>query len=112
MNKLKALFNSGSKNKAARLTTATVAAGLAVAATPEMASAFAAPVVGDFGYDMYDMAVNKILKGPIGFIVGLGLIVWSATQIQKNYWIAIMGVIGGSAVVKADTIVTSMGFIL
>ena len=40
-----------------------------MAIVPE-AFAITAPVAGSFAYDVYDMAVNSILKGPIGFVAG------------------------------------------
>jgi len=45
---------------------------------PETANAIVQPAVGDFGYDIYDIAVNDILQGPIGFVGGLATIVIGA----------------------------------
>lgn len=79
---------------------------------PEAAHALAAPATGTFAYDVYDVAVNKLLKGPIGFVVGLALIVFGATQLLKSWMVAILGVLAGTILVKADAIVVSLGALI
>lgn len=98
-------------------TKAVVAISVVVATTllPEMAHAITAPVAGvggaadPLGYQIFDVAVNKILKGPIGFVAGVGIIGFGAMQVMKAWPIALMSVLGGSAMLKADAIVTSLG---
>lgn len=65
-----------------------------------------------FGYFFYDIIVNQILHGPIGFAVGVCVIVFSASYLSKNWMGALAGIIGGSAIIKADAIVVSMGALL
>ena len=77
-------------------------------------SAFAivAPAPGTFAYDIYDMAVNSILKGPIGFVAGLGAVCFGAVlAIQQKMGGAIPALLGGAALLKADSIVASMGLL-
>jgi len=38
------------------------------------AHAFTTPAAGSFMYDIYDIAVEKLLKGPAGFVAGVGAI--------------------------------------
>lgn len=53
-----------------------------------------------------------MLKGPVGFVGGLAAIVLSAVQITKNWMLAAGGVLGGTAMIKADSITTSLGMIV
>jgi hypothetical protein len=86
---------------------------LAVLIIPVAAMAIQAPNdTGAFGYDLYDIAVNGMLKGPIGFVGGLTAIVLSAINITKNWMLAAGGILGGTALLKADTIVSTMGMLI
>lgn len=76
------------------------------------ASAITAPASGSFAYDLYDVGVNKILKGAPGFIGGLVGIVYSATQLSNNWKGAGLGILASTAVIKADSITTSLGMLL
>ena len=76
------------------------------------ASAITAPATGTFAYDLYDVAVNDMLKGPVGFVGGLAAIVLSAVQITKRWMLGAGGVLGGTAMIKADSITTSLGMVL
>jgi len=84
---------------------------LLMAIVPQ-AFAITAPTAGSFAYDVYDMAVNSILKGPIGFVGGLAAVCFgSALAIQQKIGGAIPALLGGAVLLKADTIVTSMGLL-
>lgn len=84
--------------------------GLLVDAFP--AFAVTAPSNGGFAQDIYDIAVTKILKGPIGFVCGVAAIAFGAVAAIKSQIMAsIPAVLGGAALLKADTIVTSLGAI-
>jgi hypothetical protein len=74
-----------------------------------MATAFTAPATGDFGYDVYDIVVNQILNGPIGFIGGVALIVLGATQIMKNWMMTILCIIAGTVLIRAEALVVTLG---
>lgn len=73
------------------------------------ATAFTAPATGAFGYDVYDIAVNQILGGPIGFIGAVALIVWGATKMMTNWMITIVCVIAGSILIRAEDMVQTLG---
>lgn len=76
------------------------------------AFAFTAPTVGDFGYDIYDIVVTKILGGPIGFVGGVALIVWGGTMLLQKWMFAIMALIAGTVIIKADSMVQTLGAII
>ncbi|MFB3925192.1 MAG: hypothetical protein ACE14T_03980 [Syntrophales bacterium] len=76
------------------------------------AFAIGAPAAGSFAYDIYDLSVNSILKGPIGFVAGLGAVAYGASlAIRQNIGGAIPALLGGAALLKADAIVTSLGLL-
>jgi hypothetical protein len=85
------------------------AAAFAALLMSGLAMAFTAPAVGSFGYDVYDIVVNQILNGPIGFIGGVILIVFGATQIIKNWMMTIMCVIAGTVLIRAEDLVITLG---
>jgi hypothetical protein len=76
------------------------------------AMAFTAPAVGDFGYDIYDIVVNQILNGPIGFIGGIALIVFGATKIMQNWMMTILCIIAGTVLIRADDLVVTLGAVI
>ena len=85
-----------------------LAAFMVIAVEPS-AFAITAPAAGSFAYDVYDMAVNSILKGPIGFVAGLAAVCFGAAMaIQQKIGGAIPALLGGAVLLKADTIVSSM----
>ncbi|MFQ5598697.1 MAG: hypothetical protein ACE5GK_11675 [Nitrospiria bacterium] len=91
----------------------TVLALLFVLLFSTAAMAIVAPVAGSFAYDAYDIGVNKILKGPIGFILGvlaIGFGAWAA--IRTEIIMAISAVLGGAILIKADTVVASLGMLI
>ena len=73
---------------------------------------FTAPAAGTFGYDIYDVVVTQILSGPIGFVGGVVLIVWGASQLMRSWMTTIMCVIAGTVLIKAVTILTSLGMLV
>jgi hypothetical protein len=83
-----------------------------VMAIEPSAFAITAPAAGSFAYDVYNMAVNSILKGPIGFVCGLAAVCFGAVlAIKQEIAGAIPALLGGAVLLKADTIVTSMGLL-
>jgi hypothetical protein len=77
------------------------------------AFAMTAPSAGSFAYDVYDIGVNSILKGPIGFIGGVGAIVFGAIEaIRGRILEAVPAILGGAALLKADSIVQTLGCIV
>ncbi|WP_257291359.1 hypothetical protein [Endozoicomonas sp. ONNA1] len=96
-----------------RVAVMTALAAASAFAMPELAMAITAPADNTaFAYDLYDVAVNDMLKGPVGFVGGLATIILSAINITKNWMMAGAGVLGGTALIKADSVVTTMGMII
>lgn len=101
-----ALNNSSSGRLTLFALTATVGSMIIA---PGIAHAWTAPASGAFMYDMYDIGVNKLLKGPVGFVGGVSIIAYSASQWNQGPWKALTGVLFGSAIAKADSITSSLG---
>jgi hypothetical protein len=74
--------------------------------------AFTTPAAGSFGFDVYNIVVTEILGGPIGFVGGVILIVWGATQLMRSWMTTITCVIAGTVLIKAVTILTSLGAVV
>ena len=86
---------------------------LAVLLIVPFAHAVVAPAVGSFAYDVYDVGVNQILKGPIGFMAGVVAVVFGAYMaIQSQVMYALPAILGGAVLLKADTVVTSLGALI
>jgi len=86
------------------------AAYIALSVVPAMA--ITAPAAGSFAYDLYDVGVNQMLKGPIGFVGGIAAIaIGAVSAIQQKVFGAVPCILGGVAILKADTIVSSLGSI-
>jgi len=87
--------------------------GAMVMAVAPDAFAVTAPVTGSFAYDVYDIAVNEILKGPVGFVCGCGAIAFGAfSAIRSQIFPALAATLGGGALIKSDEIVTSLGMLI
>ena len=98
--------------KATLLAMLTVLAVWAVMSVPSVVFAFTPPSQGSFAYDVYDIAVGKVLKGPIGFVAGVAGIVFGATQLfVGRYMTAVPPVLGGALLLKAEDILTTLNFI-
>lgn len=85
---------------------------LALFLGPQAVMAIAAPATGTFAYDLYDLAVNDILNGPIGFVGGLAVIVYGASQLMRSWMVALLAIMAGSVIIEADAIVTSLGALI
>lgn len=64
---------------------------------------------GNFAYDVYNVVVNQILKGPIGFVGGIFMVAIGALTFPKSWPAGLATAVSGGAMLKADTIVQSMG---
>jgi len=86
---------------------------LGLCLVPRVAFAWASPAAGDFAYDVYDIAVNRIAKGPVGFVVGSGLLAGSVFCATRSAWVpGIAMAVGSGIVYKVDTIAQSLGFVV
>ena len=81
--------------------------------TAATAAAITAPTgPTDFAYDVYDIGVNRILNGPIGFVAGVGAMVAGAVAaIQQKIALAAMAILGGAVLLNADSMITSLGMV-
>ncbi len=90
----------------------TVVAGVLILASSLPSFAITAPTSGTLFYDVYDIVVNSMLKGAIGFVaailvfmMGIGLF------FMQKIIPGVIGVVCAALVIKADAIVTSLGLI-
>ena len=77
------------------------------------ASAFIpVPAAGSFAFDIYDVAVNQILNGPIGFTGGAAAMVMGGMMaIQQKIALAVPCLLGGALLMTADTMTQTLGAI-
>lgn len=77
------------------------------------ALAMTTPATGSFAYDLYDIGVNQILLGPIGFVGGVACMVFAAIMAIRQMLLPAAGVIlGGAFLLKADAVVQSVGAVV
>lgn len=69
---------------------------------------------GDMFYDVYELVIEKILGGPIGFVAGAFMLVGGIFLLVqgRGFLLPMICLIGGAVLVKVDAIVTSFGFSL
>ena len=79
-------------------------------ASPAMA--FTAPAAGSFGYDAYDLVVNKGCGGPLGWVGAAFLMIWGISNIMKQWLITVVCAIGAALIVKLPTVLTSLGALI
>lgn len=85
---------------------------LSVMTVADTVWAMAAPAAGSFAYDIYDLAVNSILRGPIGFVAGVAAVALGCIVAMKNQvMLALPCVLGGAALLRADALVVSFGMV-
>jgi len=77
------------------------------------AMAMTVPAAGSFAYDLYDIGVNQILLGPIGFIAGVACMVFAAILAIRQMILPAAGVVlGGAFLLKADSVVQTIGALI
>ncbi|MCG2747319.1 MAG: hypothetical protein L6365_07290 [Desulfobulbaceae bacterium] len=75
--------------------------------------AMVTPAAGSFAYDLYDIAVNEILLGPIGFVAGVASMAFAAILAIRQMILPAAGVVlGGAFLLSADTVVQSVGALI
>ena len=71
----------------------------------KIAGAFVAPAAGTFAYTVYDVAVNQMLNGAIGFVGGVAAMAMGAVMaIQQKIMLAIPCILGGAVLLNAETL--------
>lgn len=77
----------------------------------ESVLAFAPANTTGFGYDIYDFVVNKLLNGPIGSLIGVGVIIGGFVLAYKNNWMgAVLLLAVGIGALKAQSLSQSLGY--
>lgn len=76
------------------------------------AHAFTAPAQGDLGYDIYDIVVNKGVKGPLGFVGGVAAFLFGVSRLFSNVMIGIPTIVAAVCLIKADTILQTFGMVV
>ncbi|EKD40832.1 MAG: hypothetical protein ACD_74C00155G0008 [uncultured bacterium] len=100
------------KNKSIIITGLILGAAF-ITVSPGSAHAIATPAAGSFAYDLYDIAVNDLLKGPAGFVGGIAGMLMSAIMLMRQQLLPAGATVLGSAfLLKADSIVTSLGALI
>ncbi|MDJ0277714.1 hypothetical protein QLH51_12990 [Sphingomonas sp. 2R-10] len=87
-----------------------VALGLAL--TIGAAHAFTAPAAGDLGYDIYDIVVNKGVKGPLGFVAGVAAFLFGVSRLFSNIMVGIPTIVAAVCLIKSDTILQTFGMVV
>ena len=95
-----------------RTVDAAVLLTLAVFASTTAAHAFQAPAAGDLGYDIYDIVVNKGVKGPLGFVGGVAAFLFGVSRLFSNIMIGIPTIVAAVCLIKADSILQTFGMVI
>ena len=67
----------------------------------------------DFAYTIYEIVVEKMLKGAIGRVAGIAFLVLAAVQAARNNLVgSVPAIVAAALLLKADTIVESFGAIV
>jgi len=99
------------KQKVGQVKLVTILAVLTAASLLSVnAMAMTVPATGSFAYDLYDIGVNQILLGPIGFVAGVACMVFAAILAIRQMILPAAGVVlGGAFLLKADAVVQTIG---
>lgn len=76
------------------------------------AQAFTAPTTTDLGYDIYDIVVNKGVKGPLGFVGGVAAFLFGVSRLFSNIMIGIPTIVAAVCLIKADSILRTFGMLI
>lgn len=84
-----------------------------VLSIPGSALAMQTPAAGSFGYDFYDIIVNKMSTGAIGFGVSMAGIAMASFLAWKQQFPAMLGVLAGTGgIIQSPNIVTTFGVLI
>lgn len=77
---------------------------------PALAFAFSAPATGSFAYSVYDLFMNEILTGAIGFVIAAGLILYAIFwAVRSNVFGTIVCAICAGLIIFIEDVVISLG---
>jgi hypothetical protein len=76
------------------------------------AHSITAPAAGGLFYDAYDIVINSMLKGAVGFVAAILIFAMSiGLFLMQKVVPGIVGIVCAAILIKADTIVSSLGAI-
>jgi hypothetical protein len=83
---------------------------LTIGLCPAVALAFAAPATGSFAYSVYDLFMNDILTGAIGFVIAAGLVLYALFwAVRSNVFGTIVCAICAGLIIFIEEVVISLG---
>ncbi len=78
--------------------------------SPTLAFAFEAPAEGSFAFNVYDLFMNDILTGAIGFVIAAGLILYAIFwAVRSNIFGTIVCAICAGLIIFIEEVVISLG---
>jgi hypothetical protein len=105
----------GMKNRNKLLLGAMMVAGVStlVLGCPDPSFAISPPTDPNaFAYELYNIAVRQILGGPVGFVGGVTAMVLGAISlITGRVLAAVPSILGGAALLKAESLITGLGLL-
>jgi hypothetical protein len=86
---------------------------LTIGLCPAVALAFAAPATGSFAYSVYDLFMNDILTGAIGFVIAAGLVLYALFwAVRSNVFGTIVCAICAGLIIFIEEVVISLGVMI
>ncbi len=83
---------------------------LTIGLCPAVALAFEAPATGSFAYSVYDLFMNDILTGAIGFVIAAGLVLYALFwAVRSNVFGTIVCAICAGLIIFIEEVVISLG---
>lgn len=77
------------------------------------AHAISTPETGSFLYDAYDIIVNNLLKGALGFVVAIFVFITGIAMFFRQMIIpGVICVACTALIIKSDSIISSLGMII
>jgi len=65
-----------------------------------------------FAGEVYDIVVDKLLNGPVGFTAGVGCLVYGTASLVLGRVVpAVLSIIGGAMLIKAPAIANTLGML-
>lgn len=87
-----------------------------------IAAAYTIPVPTDFAYDFYNVLINKVFKGPLGYAIAVFLIFFGALKTIVHYDYSsvsfsltlyyICWILLGTMILKIDNLMVSLGAVI
>lgn len=95
-----------------KTTFVTALSALAVMLFAATAMAYTTPASGDLFYEAYDLVINSILAGPVGYIMAAFMFIGGILLLiqGKGFLMPMVCVIGAALIIKSDAIVGSFGY--